>query len=82
MINVTAKETKTDACYIFLKVAYFCFRVTTCFENDMSQTAGETVRLITEEKIDLLLGHPSSKRKEIIINQGIYITMVSTCITL
>ena len=39
------------------------YRVSFCFELDMSLTAGEAVRLITEENIDLLLGHPSSKRK-------------------
>ncbi|XP_061188878.1 atrial natriuretic peptide receptor 1-like [Saccostrea echinata] len=38
------------------------FSVTSAFVNDMSQTAGEVVRMITEDKIDLLLGHPSSKR--------------------
>ncbi|XP_062606321.1 receptor-type guanylate cyclase gcy-6-like, partial [Saccostrea cucullata] len=38
------------------------FTVTSVFVNDMSQSAGEVVRMITEDKIDLLLGHPSSKR--------------------
>ncbi|XP_062609740.1 atrial natriuretic peptide receptor 2-like [Saccostrea cucullata] len=38
------------------------FTVTSRFVDDKSRTAGEVVQMITEDKIDLLLGHPSSTR--------------------
>lgn len=56
-ISIAVENARTDGYFL-----NHTFTVTTCFEENMSQTAGETVRLISEEKIDLLLGHPSSKR--------------------
>nr|XP_022338373.1 atrial natriuretic peptide receptor 1-like [Crassostrea virginica] len=56
-ISIAVDNARTDGHFL-----NHTFTVSFCFELDMSQTAGETVRLITEENIDLLLGHPSSKR--------------------